>query len=103
MRRAAITIIPSGVGIILGVSSLLPVIVSIIFFLTERGPNADIYLVITVFSILSIIGIILSIVSTVLSKRRKSGVIFGLIGLTGNLAVLIFAFLLIIAMGIGEA
>ena len=90
------------VGIILGILSILPVIVSVIFFYTERGPNSDIYLGITIFSILSIIGIILAAISSVMSKRRITGLI-GLIGFIANLIVLVCAFLLLLAMGIGEA
>ena len=93
----------SKVGTILGILSILPVIVSIIFFYTERGPNADIYLGITIFSILSIIGIILAAISSWMSKGRISKLLIGLIGLIANLAVLVFAFLLLLAMGIGEA
>ena len=93
----------SKVGTILGILSILPVIVSIIFFYTERGPNADIYLGITIYSVLSIIGIILAAISSWMSKGRISKLLIGLIGLIANLAVLVFAFLLLLAMGIGEA
>ncbi|MBD8031966.1 hypothetical protein H9632_02715 [Solibacillus sp. Sa1YVA6] len=93
----------SKVTTILGILSILPVIVSIIFFYTERGPNADIYLLITIYSILSIIGIILAVISSWMSKGRISKLLIGLIGLIANLAVLFFAFLLLLAMGISEA
>ena len=93
----------SKLGTILGVSSILSVIVSIIFFYSVRGPNSDIYLGITVFSVLSIIGIILAVISLWMSKGRISKVLIGTVGLIANIAVLVFAFLLLLAMGIGEA
>ena len=86
------------VGNILGVTSLLPVIISIIVFYALRGPNADIYFGITIFNILSIIGISLAIISWVMSKR----LIPLFIGLLGNVFVLACTFLLLLAMGIGE-
>ena len=92
----------SKVVTILGFLSIFPVIVSIIVFLNLRGPNSDIYFIITIFSILSIIGIILAVISSVMSKRRITGLI-GLIGLIANLIVLACAFLLLLAMGISEA
>lgn len=92
----------SKAGKVLGILSIMPIIVSIIFFYIQRGPNADIYLGITIFSILSIVGIILAVISSVISKRRLNKLI-GLIGLIANLAVLVIAFLLLLAMGIGEA
>ncbi|MGE7695619.1 hypothetical protein ACQKNC_16190 [Lysinibacillus sp. NPDC094177] len=85
-------------GDILSVISLLPAIVSVIFFYIQRGPDFDIYFGITVFSILSIIGIIFAVIALIMSKLR----IFGLIGLIANVLVLVFAFLLLLAMGIGE-
>ena len=93
------------VGTTLGILSILPVIISIIFFFIERGPNADIYAAITIFSVLSIIGILLSILSIILlwmSKEHKSKVLIGLVGVIANLFVLVFAFFLLLAMGIGE-
>lgn len=86
------------VGNILGVASLIPVIISIITFYALRGPNADAFLGITIFSILSIIGISLAILSWVMSKRR----IPLIVGLLGNAFVLTCAFLLQLAMGISE-
>ena len=93
----------SKLGTILGMLSILPVIISIIYFYMERGPNADIYLVITIYSILSIIGLILAALSIWMTKRHISKLLIGLVGLIANLAVLAFAFLLLLAMGIGEA
>ena len=93
----------SKLGTILGMLSILPVIISIIYFYMERGPNADIYLVITIYSILSIIGLILAALSIWMAKRQFSKLLVGLVGLIANLAVLVIAFLLSLAMGIGEA
>ena len=93
----------SKVGTILGFLSILPAIVSIIFFYTERGPKADIYLIINTFSVLGIIGIILAAISLWMSKGRISKLLIGLVGLIANSAVLVVAFLLLLAMGIGEA
>mgnify|MGYP006368902437 CR=1 FL=1 len=93
----------SKLGPILGMLSILPVIISIIYFYMERGPNADIYLVITIYSILSIIGLILAALSIWMTKRHFSKLLIGLVGLIANLAVLVIAFLLLLALGIGEA
>ena len=93
----------SKLGTILGMLSILPVIVSTIYFYVERGPNADIYLVITIYSVLSIIGLILATLSIWKTKRHISKLLIGLIGLIANLALLVIAFLLLLAMGIGEA
>ena len=93
----------SKVGTTLGFLSVLSVIVSIIFFYTVRGPNADIYTGITIFSVLSIIGIILAVISLWMSKGRIRKLLIGTVGLIANIAVLVFAFLLLLAMGIGEA
>lgn len=86
-------------GNVLGVLSILTVIVSVALFLILRGPNADAYPIIIIFSILSVIGIILAILSAVLSKRY----ILLTTGLLGNGAVLVFTYFLLLAMGIGEA
>jgi hypothetical protein len=80
----------------LGFSSILAVIISIIIFFILRGPNADIYFGSTIFSSLSIIGILLAILSWLMSKRLK----LLIVGLLGNGVVLVFAFLLLLAMGI---
>ncbi|MGE7692183.1 hypothetical protein ACQKMI_23765 [Lysinibacillus sp. NPDC097214] len=86
------------VGDILSVTSLLPAIISVIFFFLKRGPDFDIYFAIAVFSILSLIGIIFAVISLFISRKR----IFGWFGLIANVLVLIFAYLLQLAMGIGE-
>lgn len=85
-------------GNILWISSLLPVMISVIIFYTQRGPNVDIYFIINLYSILSVIGIVLAILSWWLSKR----LIPLFIGLIGNVFVLGVAFFLLLAMGISE-
>lgn len=87
------------VGNILGFTSLVPVIASIIAFLVLRGPDADTYLGITIFSVLSIIGIALAIGSWVMSRKS---VPVSIVGIITNGFVLVGAFLLLLAMGIGE-
>jgi uncharacterized membrane protein HdeD (DUF308 family) len=89
----------SRVGTILGILSVLPVIVSIIFFYTKRGPIADIYLFITIFSVFFIIGIIVAGISSRMSKGRISKLLIGLLGIIASLAVIVVAFLLLLAMG----
>lgn len=86
------------IGSVLGVIAILPVIISFIIFYTLRGPNADIYFNIIIFSILSIIGILIAIISLVMSKRP----ILFIVGLLGNGFVLVCACLLLLAMGISE-
>lgn len=86
------------VGNILGVTSLFPVIISIIIFYVERGPDADVYFVITIYGILSIIGILFAVFSWLMTKRF----FLPIISLIGNGAVLAIAFLLLLAMGISE-
>jgi len=85
-------------GIIFGVTSILTVLISIVIFYIQRGPNADINFGITVFIILSIFGISFAIFSWLMSKR----LILLIVGLLGNGAVLAFTFLLLVAMGISE-
>ena len=86
------------VGNILGITSILSVIISIIVFYAQRGPNADIYFIIIIFGVLSIIGILFAIFSWKMSKR----LILLIVGLIGNVFVLAAAFLLLLAMGISE-
>ena len=90
------------VGLILGVVSLLPVIVSIIYFFSVRGPETDIYRTIIVLTVLSFFGLITAGLSSWISKLRMSKLLIGLMGIIANLAVLAFAFLLLLAMGISE-
>ena len=78
----------SNVGSILGVLSILPVIICFVIFYVLRGPNADIYFFINIFSALSIIGISFAISSFVISKRF----ILFIIGILGNRFVLVCTF-----------
>ena len=96
--RGGIRMKKKKLGYILGVSSILSVMISIIIFFIMRGPNVDIYAVIIIYSILSIIGIVFSILSLLMSKR----ILLFMIGLVGNVVVLGMAFLLLLAMGISE-
>ena len=77
-----------------GVLSVVMAAISVAAFFTMRGPTGDIYLTIFILSVLSILGLLFATVS-----KRMLWMIFG-IGL--NLPVLIFAFFLLLAMGIGE-
>jgi len=85
-------------GSLLGMGSLLPVIVSVIYFFTQRGLHADIYQVIIVLGILSAIGILLAVFSWALTRRLS----FFIIGLIGNGIVIYCTFFLLLAMGISE-
>lgn len=87
------------IGNILGSISMLPVIISIVIFYVERGPNADVYLIIKLYFILSISGFLFSILSWMMSKR----LILLILGLLGNATVLAATYLLLLAMGISEA
>lgn len=79
---------------VLGTLSILTVLISIIFFLIIRGPNANLTLGISVFTILSVLGIIFAIASKKLW--------FIITGMILNGAVLVFAYFLLLAMGISE-
>lgn len=81
---------------------MLPVIISVIYFYSVRGPNSDIYRTIAVLTILSIIGLITAGITSWILKGRLSRLVIGLIGIIANLAVLVVAFLLLLAMGISE-
>ncbi|SDZ81985.1 hypothetical protein SAMN05421743_101317 [Thalassobacillus cyri] len=85
-------------GILLGVTSILPVIISVIVFYILRGPDVDLHFIITVYSVLSVAGILLAILSWFMAKRW----LLLLIGLVGNGFVLVFAYFLQLAMGISE-
>lgn len=85
-------------GYILGGLSILSAIISFIIFFIMRGPNTDIYFGITIFCIVSVLGILLAIFSLVMSKR----LVLFIIGILGNGFVLVCAFLLLLAMGISE-
>lgn len=79
---------------VLGTLSILTVLISIIFFLIIRGPNANLTLGISVFTIFSVLGIIFAIASKKLW--------FIITGIILNGAVLVFAYFLLLAMGISE-
>lgn len=79
---------------ILGALSIITVLISIIFFFIVRGPNANLTLGISVFTVLSVLGIIFAITSKKLW--------FIITGIILNGAVLVFAYLLLLAMGISE-
>lgn len=79
---------------ILGTLSLLTVLMSIIFFFIIRGPNANLTLGISVFTVLSALGIIFAITS----KKMW----FIIMGIILNGAVLVFAYFLLLAIGISE-
>ncbi|WP_235858323.1 hypothetical protein [Sutcliffiella cohnii] len=78
-----------------GLLSIILFVVSVIFFFMFRGPNANMELGISVFGVLSILGIIFAF----LSKK----LMYLLTGVTLNGAVLAFAALLLLAWGIGES
>lgn len=79
---------------ILGVLSILTVIISILFLFIIRGPNANLTLGISVFTILSVLGIIFAITSKKLW--------FVITGIILNGAVLVISYFLLLAVGISE-
>lgn len=79
---------------VLGTISIVTVLISIIFFLIIRGPNANLTLGLSVFTILSVLGIIFAIASKKLW--------FIITGIIGNGAVLVFAYFLLLAVGISK-
>lgn len=85
-------------GTLLGVTSILPVIISVIVFYILRGPDVDLHFIITVYSVLSVAGILLAILSWLMAKRW----VLLFIGLIGNGFVLVIAYFLQLALGISE-
>ncbi|WP_404456861.1 hypothetical protein LG329_19610 (plasmid) [Virgibacillus necropolis] len=79
---------------VLGFLSILSVIISVIFFFITRGPNANLTLIISVFTFLSVLGIIFAI----LSKKLW----FVITGIILNGGVLVVAYFLLLAVGISE-
>lgn len=77
----------------LGFLSILTFVISIIFLLIVRGPDANIVLGVSVFTVASILGIAFAL----LSKQLR----FIIPGVILNLGVLVYAFFLLIAIGIG--
>ncbi|WP_235872209.1 hypothetical protein [Siminovitchia acidinfaciens] len=78
----------------LGALSILTVLISIIFFFVIRGPNANLTLIISVFTVLSGLGVIFAIISKKLW--------FIITGIILNGAVLVLAYFLLLAFGISE-
>lgn len=78
-----------------GILTFSTVIINILVFFIIRGPNANLYIPVIVFSILSIAGIVFAILS-----RKPLPLIAGII-LNG--LVLVFTFFLLLALGIAEA
>lgn len=78
-----------------GMLSILMVLINIGLFFVLRGPNANIYLAIILFSALSIAGVIFAFLS-----RKKGQMATGLV-LNG--CVIVFALLLLTAMRMGES
>ena len=77
-----------------GVTSMLMFFSSIFAFYVLRGPDADIYVGIKFFGVLSIIGIVFAI----MSKNKLWILIGGIL----NFCILVMSFFLLLAMGIGE-
>lgn len=77
-----------------GLLSLLMFVISVATFFLMRGPDGNIYLTIIVLSTLSVIGLLFA----ALSKQ----LLWMILGIGVNLIPLIFAFLLLFAMGISE-
>lgn len=77
-----------------GLLSLLMVAINAIGFFAMRGPNANVYVIIIIFTVLSIMGIVFAI----LSKKWVSIVL----GIILNGGVMVIAFFLLLAMGISE-
>lgn len=77
-----------------GLLSLLMVLINFIFFIFTKGPNANIILAISVFCTLSVLGIIFAL----MSKKR----IVTITGILLNGCILIFAILLLLAIGTGS-
>lgn len=85
-------------GRLYGIGSLLCMVLCVIGFFMLRGPNSNVYLIIGIGAIVSLIGISLAYASWVYTKRF----FYLIIGLLGNSAVLAFSSLLLLAMGISK-
>ena len=77
---------------VLGILSILTVVMSVVFFLIIRGPNADLTLAIRVLTVLSVMGILFAILSKKLWLMMT--------GILLNGAVLVVVYLLLLAVGI---
>lgn len=78
----------------LGVLSIVTALISGLFFFIIRGPHVNLALVITVLTVLSLLGIFFAIIS--------KNCWFMIIGIILNGAVLVVAYFLLLAMGISE-
>ena len=77
-----------------GLFSLLVFGINVAAFFVMRGPDGDVYLGIIVLSVFSVIGLVFA----ALSKQ----LLWTILGIGVNLIPLIFASLLLLAMGISE-
>ncbi|MCW1242523.1 hypothetical protein [Bacillus pretiosus] len=77
----------------LGAFSFLTFLASICSFFILRGPNANLTLVISILVILSLLGIIFAIAS--------KNWLFGIVGTVLNGLILVVAYFLLLAKGIG--
>ena len=91
-------------GFIFSVLSIFPVLLSIATHYSLRGPNADIYFIIKMYTTLSIIGLFLVICSFLIAKPKMKSFLslINVISIVLNTGVLSVAFLLLLAMGISE-
>ena len=91
-------------GVNFGVLSVFPVLFSVVAYYSLRGPNADIYLMIKIYTALSITGLLLVIFSFLIAKPKPLSFpsLINAISAFFNIGMLIVAFLLLLAMGISE-
>ncbi len=76
-----------------GMLSILMAVISVMIFFILRGPIASLSVVIIIFTVLSIVGIVFA----VMSKKW----IAAIAGILLNGGVLVFAYFLLLALGIG--
>ncbi|WP_101842664.1 hypothetical protein [Halobacillus sp. Marseille-P3879] len=74
--------------------SILMVALSILAFFVLRGPNANLYLIIVILSVFSVLGIVLA----VLSKKLVAVTL----GIFLNGGLLVFTYLLLLTLGMSE-
>nr|WP_124010642.1 hypothetical protein [Salinicoccus roseus] len=72
---------------------MLTAVISILFLLITRGPNTSLISIIIVFTVFSVLGIIFAIIS--------KNLWFIIIGIILNGTILVYAFFLFVALGIG--
>ncbi|GGA64905.1 hypothetical protein [Salinicoccus roseus] len=80
-------------GKVFGFLSILTAVISILFLLITRGPNTSLISIIIVFTVFSVLGIIFAIIS--------KNLWFIIIGIILNGTILVYAFFLFVALGIG--